>query len=349
MGRNVPPLGERNWVHPSELPNFDKIPVFDAAAAPRPRRTLAILVASVAVIAMASIALALKSSSPPQTSALRDHIAHSIHDLPSYAQAAATSAIELLITDVSGHVSSAAAMVIEPGNLALTTEPIPENSSIVGSSASSHHIQVSLVTHDKALGFTVVRLGTPQPIAPTGVLPASATVLAIAPYFSPNSTSPEIAYATTVLGDPVLVENGIVSYLLTQSEPNLGGFADTLAVDGRGNVVAVLSEHGQWYSAQYITKVADVITANGGCHGRLGITGQSAQGGGVVVVKVDKGPSWGHLNRGDILESANGVPLDSLDTLLSYLYASPSKEGVLFSVMRNSHPIDVGVVLGCQP
>jgi hypothetical protein len=349
MGRDVPPLGERSWVHPSELPSFEKVPVYDAAAAPRPRRTLAVLVAAVAVVAMGSIALALKSSSPPQTSALRDHIAQSIQDLPTYAQAAAASAIELIITDDSGHVSSAAAMVIEPGNLALTTVPIPKDSAIVGSSESRHHFPVSLVTHDNELGFSVVRLGATQPVAPTGVLPASATVLAIAPYFSQNSTSPEIAYATTVLGDPVIVQNGVVSYLLTQSEPNLGGFADTLAIDGQGTVVAVLSEHGQWYSAQYITKVADVVTANGGCHGRLGIVGQSAQGGGVVVVKVDRGPSWGQLHRGDILESANGVSLDSLDTLLSYLYASPSKEGVLFDVMRNTHPIDVGVVLGCQP
>jgi hypothetical protein len=337
-------------VHPSELPNFERIPVYDASVRRRRHRTPAVLVASVAVLSLAAMTLALHSTTPPASSALPDHIAKSISDLPSYAQNAARSAIELEIADATGHLSTAAAMVIDPGNLAVTTEPIPPDATITGSSARDHHFPVSLVVHDRALGFTVLHLAKTQQIAPVGVLPASSGVLAISPYFVGGSDSPEIAYAPTVLGDPVREQaDGIVSYLATPSAPNLRGFVDTLAIDGSGHVVAVLSSNNEWYSAEFVAKVARVISANGGCHGRLGIAASSAQGGGVFVNRVESGPSVGHLRAGDILLDANGVALDGYDTLLSYLYTSTSHEGVMFHLLRGGHPLNVGVVLGCQP
>jgi hypothetical protein len=307
-----------------------------------------ILAMGVVVLAVGAVTLALRSTSPPETSALT-HTAKSVNDLPQYAQDAARSTVELVITD-NGHLSSAAAMVISPGNLAVTTDPIPAGASISGSSQDSERFTVSLVSRDEALGFSVVQLGTTQPITPTSELPAASAVLAISPYFTPSARSPEIVWANTTLGDPVVEQaDGVVSYLATASDRNLDGFVDTLAIEQTGDVVAVLAANNQWYSAQYVTKVAQVVARNGGCHGRLGVSVQNAQGGGVEINKVLAGPSVGHLRTGDIITSINGVPMESEDSLLEYLYASPDKLKVSIDLLRGTHQMSTDVILACQP
>jgi hypothetical protein len=344
---SVPARAERAWIHPSELPNFDAIPAYDPAHRDRPHSVLVLTMGAV-VLALGALTLSLRSTSSPATSSLRN-IAPSAADLPSYSRTAARSTIELVITE-HGHLSAAAAMVIAPGNLAVTTDPIPSGASVTGSSQLSERFGVTRVSHDSALGFTVVRLAQRLPVTPTGVLPDSSTVLAISPVFTPRAAWPAFAWAITTLGDPVIEQrDGIVSYLATPSAPNLDGFVDALAVNDEGDVVAVLSATGQWYSARYVTRVAQVVTENGGCHGRLGITGDTAQGGGVQVQEVLAGPSRGVLRSGDVLTNLGGVRLDSMDTLLEYLYASPAHHRVRIRLLRGGRPRSAVVTLGCQP
>lgn len=346
----MPPREGRPWMHPSELPSFDSIPAYDPTSLPRRRRPLTVVVLALAatLLVMGSVILAVRSSTPPPTSSLHN-IAASVSDLPAYARAAARSAVELVITD-NGHLSTAAAMVIAPGTLAVTTTPIPANATITGSSQLDARFPVTMVSHDQALGFSILRLSMVQPITPTGVLPASSAVLAIAPYFSASATTPEIAWAQTTLGDPIEeVSDGVVSYFADPSAANLDGFADALAVVPTGQVVAVLSATGQWYSARYVTLVAHVMSEDGGCHGRLGVSANNAQGGGVLVVSVLDGPASGHLRAGDVLTSIDHTELDSVDTLLEYLYASPAGETVRLSFLRDGHARTTDVTLGCQP
>jgi membrane-associated protease RseP (regulator of RpoE activity) len=310
--------------------------------------TILTIALAAALFAMGSLILALRTSTPPPTSPLKN-IAATLTEIPQYAQRAARSAVELVWTD-NGHLSTAAAMVITPGNLAVTTTPIPSGASITGSSQLDARFQVTMVSHDQALGFSILRLSVTQPITPTGVLPVASAVLAIAPYFTSPATTPEIAWAQTTLGDPnVEVSDGVVSYLATPSDANLDGFADALAVMPSGQVVAVLTASGQWYSAQYVTLVAHVMSEDGGCHGRLGVTFNTAQGGGVNVVTVTPGPAAGHLEIGDILTEINGTPLNSGDALLEYLYASPAGEKAHINLLRDGRSRSTVVILGCQP
>ena len=344
----MPSREGRNWIHPSELPTFDAIPTYDMATRRRQLSPL-VLASAVVIFTLGSVTLALKGSSPPASGSLKDHEASSLHQLPSYIQNAARSIVELVVT-VDGHVSATAAMVISPGNLAVTTTPIPSGASIIGSSEVSNRFRVTLIGHDQALGFTILRLAKVQPITPTALLPASASVAALSSYFSPNASTPAFVWTMTTLGDPVREStNGVVSYLATQSAPNLQGIIDAVAVDNNGMVVAVLSGHNQWYSAQYLTKVAQSVAQNGGCHALLGIAYESAQGGGVVVTKVMHGPSWGRLHHGDILLRINGDSLDSMDSLLAYLYASRAHHHTSLMVIRDGRTLLVDVVLGCRP
>lgn len=345
-----PPRETRDWIHPSELPNFDRIPAYDATSPPRRRRPAAIVAVCLALViaALGSLTLFNYVRSPSPTTGLVN-FAKSVRELPNYAQRAAESAIEVVWT-YNGHLTTAPALVIAPGNLAITTVPIPAGASLTGSSQLSANFSVQVVSHDDALGFSILRLGRTQPVTPTNTLPASQAVLAIAPYFSPGSANPEIAWALTVLGDPLIEEaRGVVSYLATQSNPQLKDFSGAVAVEQNGDVVAVLSATGQWFSAQYVTRVAQVENSDDGCHGRLGVTANSAQGGGVVVVSVLHGPSWGRLRAGDILTTINGVTLQSIDSLRQFLYATPADHWAKLGLLRGSRSMSVNVRLGCQP
>ncbi len=344
----MPARTERSWVHPSELPNFDSIPTYDTTTVRR-QRGLLVIASAVVILTLASISLALRTTSSPATAALPSHVT-ALAGVPNYAQDAARASLQLVYSDY-GHVSATAAMVIEPGNLAVTTEPIPASASITGSSPYHARFAVSFVSHDAALGFTLVRLAVTLPIATTDILPDSSTVLALAPVFSENAVHPNFAWTTTTLGDPIIESrDGIVSYRATPSAPDLYGWADTLAINDAGSVVALLSAHNQWFSAQYIANVAKVIAENGGCHGALDITGTTYQGGGVMVNAVKRGgPAWGHLQAGDQLTSIGGVRLDSMDTLLNYLYAEAPRSIVLVTLWRHGHFSATAVTLACQP
>jgi hypothetical protein len=335
-------------VHPSELPNFDSIPTYDTSKTPRQRGAL-VLASAAVILTLGSISLALRTSTAPATAALSSHVT-SLTGVPTYAQSAARASLQLIYSDF-GHVSATAAMVIAPGNLAVTTDPIPASASIVGSSPKHSRFAVSYVSRDAALGFTLVRLAVKLPIAGTDVLPDSSTVLAVAPVFRAGAAHPTYAWTITTLGDPIIESrDGVVSYRATPSAPDLYGWADTLAVNSAGSVVALLSANGQWFSAQYIANVANVISQNGGCHGALDITGTTYQGGGVIVAKVKRdGPAWGHLQRGDQLTSIGGVRLDSMDTLLNYLYAEPPHSIVVVTLWRLGHFSATAVTLACQP
>ena len=111
-----PPLGERTWVHPSELPSFESL---DASPAwqvqSRTARTVGVIMAFSLIVGAAG--LAMTHSSHPASDAMPAHIATSIEDLPANGRAAAVHTVNLSIT-TAGHVENLAAMVL-PHDLVL--------------------------------------------------------------------------------------------------------------------------------------------------------------------------------------------------------------------------------------
>jgi hypothetical protein len=230
---------------PSELPNFDHIPTY---VPHRQRRSVAPAFLGVAGVFLVVGVLALVDHHSPTTttSALASHVASSIDDLPANSRSAARSTIELVAT-IDGHLSTAAAMVLPPGNVAVTTTPLPPSASITGTSLTHDRIAVTWLGRDRHLGLTIVRLDRTEPVSDTSSLPASTRVTALAPVFDPTRKSVSYNWSTTTLGDPQRVSvDGVVSYLATSSAGDLHGFSDTVAVDDDGRVVAVLNARGQW-------------------------------------------------------------------------------------------------------
>ncbi|HUX05269.1 MAG TPA: PDZ domain-containing protein [Acidimicrobiales bacterium] len=341
-----PPPSERGWVHPSELPRFD-----DLRSAPeRVPSRLARLIASAMVIALliGGAGLASTHSSTPPNQPMTAHIAASLAGVPAYARPAARATVDLTIT-TPGHVAHVAAMALRH-NLAVTTTPIERNALLTGS--IPHHINfpVTWVGRDNAMGFTIVKLSVDVPASSIAPLPAATSVMAISPLVTSSVDPPRFAWATTTLGDPKLRGNDLISYLATASVQNLNGFADAIAVNSAGRVVAVLSSGHLWYSALFVERVATIEATQHGCHSSLFVVGSNAQGGGALIsVVTPHGPASGHLIPGDVLTSINGHTVETWSALVTMLYLTPADTPARLSFVRDGKAHHTVVEVGCSP
>lgn len=299
----------------------------------------------VALIAGAT-GLSLNQGSAPASETMPSHEAKTLAALPSNAREAAGHTIVLTIT-TPGHVTNVAAMVLAH-DLAVTTVPIPSSALLTGSIPSHLNFPVMWVGRDSTMGFSIVLLSVHVPASKFAPLPASASVMAVAPVVAGSTSTPRFAWANTTLGDPVIKANGVVSYLATPTAPNLDGFVDAVAVNQAGQVVAVLATSHLWYSAQFVARVADILASGNGCHAHLGIMGLSAQGGGVLVNYVfPNSGAAGHLVSGDIVKAVNGHDVDTLNSLLTMLYLTPAGSSVDLTFLRHATTHRTVVTLTC--
>jgi hypothetical protein len=283
-----------------------------------------------------------QSSNPPAT----PHLARSLAGLPANSRTAAADTVDLSIV-TPGDVDNVAAMVL-PHNLAVTTTQIPADALITGSTPGDVDFPVHWVGRDQVMGFSIVRLGrhvAPLSFAP---LPASKWVVAVSPIIKGSTDPPQYAWANTILGDPKKDATGVISYLSTRSDANLSNFADGIAVNQSGQVVAVLSTDHLWYSAQFVARIAYIVATGRGCHASLGIVGATAQGGGVTVSRViPKSPSQWRLMKGDVITALNGKTIETFDDLDTALYLTPAYSVAHLTFVRGATVHHTVMTLAC--
>ena len=340
-----PPRDARTWVHPSELPSFDKLPASPVwPLRSRAARLTAVLMAAALVAGTTGLLIAKNASS--SDTPLPAHIATTINALPANSRVAAAHTVDLTFTS-QGQVSVVAAMVL-PHDLAVTTSPIPESASITGSTTGHPNFAVKWIGRDQVMGFTIVRLGVKIPALTFAPLPATAPVVAVSPILKSSTRSPQFAWADTTLGDPKVNATGVISYLSTASDADTSSFVDAVAVNKAGQVVAVLSTEHLWYSAQFVARIAYIVATGRGCHSSLGIVAESAQGGGVAVVRViPKTPAQWHFVKGDVITSLNGKQIGTYDDLVTELYLTPAYSIAKVSFVRNATVHHADMTLGC--
>lgn len=343
----VPPRDGRTFIHPSELPSFAQLTSSPPEPISRHFTSYLWVTAALALIA-GSMVLASTERAATITTAMPSHVVTTLEDVPEVGREAARSIIEIT-AESNGHLVGGGAIVVGDGQLAITTLAIAPSATITVISAQHQHTTATWRGSDVNLGLTYLALSTPHRVTKLGGLAATQPVLALTPYFSPASATPKIAFAETVLSDPQRTSaNGIVSYLSATSPTELRGLTGSVAVDGSGHVVALYGRTGRWLSANYVAEVAITWLARPGCHGRLGITGVTAAGGGVFVAEVHEGPSEGKLQRGDVVTGVNSQVVDSMDRLLSLLYTIPGRSPVVVHFTRHGVTNYAVVRLGCQ-
>ncbi|HEY5266902.1 MAG TPA: PDZ domain-containing protein [Acidimicrobiales bacterium] len=341
-----PPAESRHWVHPSELPSFEALPattdVHQRSWSPR----IAAGVIALLLVVGAVVLMVNRAPGTPDNDSPAD-LATTLKALPAVSQSAASHAVDLTIA-TPGHVIDVAALVL-PDNLAVTTTAIPVNAIITGSTASKLNFPVTLVGRDNVMGFSIVRLSYHVHAQKLDAMPSSTTVIAVAPIVKGSTKAPEYDWSTTTLGDPSNNAQGVVHYLATKTDTSLSKDIDAIAVDKKGNVVAVLSAGHYWYAAKFVAQVAEVVASGRGCHADLGITGKNEQGGGVLVTGIAPYSAAAHSTMavGDVITGWNGKNLDTWNQLVSTLYLTPAYTSAHLTFVHKTTVHHVDVSLGC--
>ena len=333
-------------MHPSELPSFDRLATATGA---RPHtvtpRILAVVMALLLIIG--GVVLLVNRGVGAPNGDLPSHLAKTVSALPASSRVAAAHTVDLTIT-TPGHVVDVAALVL-PDDLAVTTTVIPVDAIITGSTTTRINFPVTLEGRDTVMGFSIVHLGAPVSALSLDAMPASTSVVAVAPIVTGSTKAPEFDWSMTTLGDPTNNAQGVVRYQAVRSDTSLSGYVDAVAIDTRGHVVAVLSAKHFWYPARFVAQVAEVVATGRGCHADLGISGTNEQGGGVLVTKVVPYGAAAHakLVVGDVITQWNGVELDSWDQLASTLYLTPAYTSAKITFDQKTVVHHANITLGC--
>jgi putative serine protease PepD len=355
-----PPAGERTWVHPSELPGS-----FDTVTLPSPRptvaRSLKVVVASgAAALLAAGGGLLAVSATSPAGATVGPHIAMSISSLPSRDQDAASAMLALVIYE-DQHVGTATAMVLPPGDLAVTTTPIPIGATVEGWSPAHTWMSLTILGVDSKLGVTVLalpRMLTVTPTAPlepataTGGTPTSLTALAAIP----GATSAvEFEYAPAYLSateTPVSVGNAEIA--TTRGESLAGVISGTVILDGSGHAVAAsLPTLGPstFVTANFLELLSQrIVLGDAVGHGWLQLVGADTPSGDALVVSVTPhGASWGRVRSGDLIVAVDSQRVNSMADIGTFLYTSSPGEYATLTVLRAGRTINVTIRLAASP
>jgi hypothetical protein len=353
---------ERTWVHPSELPGS-----FEHVVLPPPRpivaRRFQLLVASAASMLLATGGVLLGiSATAPAGATVGPHIATTLAGLPSADQAAARTMLSIVIYE-GEHVGTATAMVLPPGNLAVTTTPIPAHASVESWSMGHGWMSLQIVGSDRPLGVTVLRFpqsramhSTPiaplQPAVATGGGPTTLTSLAAIP----GATSPvEFEYAPTFLSaveTPVAIGR---SHVVSTTGRSLAGvISGTVVLDAQGRAVAASVPTlgpSSFVSATFLQLLSQrIVLGDAGDHGWLQVTGADTPSGVALIASVARhGNAFRKLFAGDQILAINSVPVRTMFDVDSILYTTSPREPVLLTVLHDNVERAVTVVLSASP
>jgi S1-C subfamily serine protease len=351
---------DRTWVHPSELPAS-----FEAAVVPPPRpavaRRLKVAVASSAasLLAAGGVLLAV-SATAPAGATVGPHVAASISALPDGDQDAAGAMLALVIYE-DQHVGTATAMVLPPGDLAVTTTPIPLGATVEGWSPGHHWMSLTIVGANSQLGVTVLGLphtaavtpiGPLEPAVATGSTPTALTALAAIPGATHQV---EFEYATAYLNateTPVSIGNEEIA--TTRGESLAGVISGTVILNGQGRAVAAsLPALGSssFVSATFLELLSQrIVLGDAADHGWLQLVDANTPSGDALVVSVTPhGASSSRVRSGDLIVAIDSVRVNSMADIGSFLFTSSPGEHAVLTLVRAGRTIHVSIRLASSP
>ena len=165
---SAPPPSERTWVHPSELPgSFDQAAMPPARVAGSRRFKALVATSASALLLTGGVLLAQPTDSQLAGASTGPHVATTFAALPPSDRHAAQSMLALVIYE-GQHLGTATAMVLPPGDLAVTTTPVPKGASVMGGVLGQRSVALKVVGTDAQLGVTVLQLPTTVEVTPIG-------------------------------------------------------------------------------------------------------------------------------------------------------------------------------------
>jgi hypothetical protein len=359
----VPAPSERVWVHPSELPgSFERAALPPARTAGSRRFKAAIATSASALLLTGGALLALPGGAPPADASTGPHVATTISALPDVDRAAASSMLALVIYEGS-HLGTATAMVLPPGDLAVTTTSIPRGASVMGRVLGQRSMALAVVGTDPLLGVTVLHIPTTVPVTATAPLgPAvstdgAPTALTALASVRGTTTAAELDYAAAYLSSTPsaasLGRSGSV-IAVTHGRSLAGVIAGTVVVDGNGRAVAAeVPKLGptSFVSASFLQLLAQrIVLGSASGHGWLQLFGSRSYVGAARVDAVTPhGAAAGKVQVGDVILAMNAQPVRTMAEVGSFLYTSTPGQPVELQLLRGGHTVVVDVVLAASP
>jgi S1-C subfamily serine protease len=318
-------------------------------------------VASALLIAGGAL-LATPGQTTPAAASIGPHVATTITALPASDQAAARSMLALVIYE-GQHLDTATAMVLPPGDLAVTTTPVARGASVMGRVLGGASMALRVVGTDPLLGITVLHLPVSVPVTATAALaPAvstggSPTALTALAAVRGTTTAAELDYAAAYLSSTASAaavgRSGSVIAVTHGSSP-VGVIPGTVVVNGRGAAVAAeVPALGptSFVSASFLQLLAQrIVLGSASQHGWLGLFGSKSYVGAARVDLVKyHGASWNKVQPGDVILAVNSQRVRTMADVGSFLYTSTPGQPVELTLLRGARTIVVDVVLAASP
>jgi S1-C subfamily serine protease len=315
--------------------------------------------AASALLTAGGVLLAV-SATAPAGATVGPHVASSIASLPASDRGAAGAMLALVIYE-DQHVGTATAMVLPPGDLAVTTTPIPLGATVEGWSPGHRWMSLTIAGANRQLGVTVLRLPREVAITPTAPLapavetggdPTTLTALAAIP----GATSAvEFEYAPAYLSateTPAKVGSGEIA--TTRGESLSGVISGTIVLDGFGRAVAASVPtlgSSSYVSANFLELLSQrIVDGDASNHGWLQLVGANTPSGDALVVSVTRhGVSSGVVRSGDLIVAVDSVRVNSMADIGSFLYTSTPGERAILTLIRAGRTLEVNVRLAASP
>jgi S1-C subfamily serine protease len=366
---------DRLWRHPSELSDPSGTP----AVVPPPhhpyRGAVMVLVGVVAIMAVTAFVVVLLSPSsqrpPPDKTSAEDGLggaslttlAGTQNTVPTAAQAAGRSMIELVATTPRGNVALVGVAVAEGGVVATMADALVGVQRIEAIGPDGKFEQASVMAIDKASDVALVNVPEDLPVAPfaddttldggspdltLSFLPTGGTSVAL--HCTPGMVT---GVGTAIAAGPA---GGMPS--ITSSTAPAAVSAGEPLLDAAGSIVGILYSPSAsattpptFLPSGIVVGVADDLRSESKVvHGWLGITGGDAPNdGGAKVAEVQSGsPAAGRIGVGQVIVGVNGKPVRSMAELIGRLYVLPPGAPVALTVQQADGTNVVDVTLSAS-
>jgi hypothetical protein len=242
----VPPMSERSWLHPSELPSFNQLSV-NTTAMPSRRSVPYVMTTGVFLLALLGALLLVDAPHSAAYVARPPHFVDRLSELPLKAQDAVEHTITVTVS-IPGHSYIVLATPISP-HVAVTPSVLEADAMLTGSMSDESNFAITQIDQRKNSPFsylhTSVALAAPQVAA----LPATGHISAVSETSSAHAVVTGYAWVNTLLLHTQLSSTCTEEPASAGASSDMNLFANGVAYSARGDVVALLSPNHIWYSA----------------------------------------------------------------------------------------------------
>jgi S1-C subfamily serine protease len=281
--------------------------------------------------------------------------------VPSSAEAAGRSMVQLQADTSHGVISLAGVAVAEGGLVATTADGLTGLQSLWMIGSDGRRARASVLAVDGSSDLALISVPDDLPVAPfaddatlsdgTADMTLSLTALTDGTMSLHCEAGSLSAIGTMIGSGSAKGMPGITS----AAASTVGQEAGDPLLNKQGAVVGILYQAGAsstFLPNQLLVGVADDLRSAGRVsHGWLGVQGTAAPGsGGAEVAQLMTGsPATGLLQPGDVVVAMGGVPIRSMADLRGRLYVMAPNSKIQLSVQQGAATHIVDVTLGASP